>query len=82
MFVDVEIVSVTAVALDSVVTASYIVDVPTDTVLGALANIIFGVVTDIGNDVLADGKTNSFAAVMIDLDFTKVTPLGESRPFW
>ena len=78
---DVEIIFVDTGTLDVVVSASCTVYVLADVVINLLTDIIFGVVTDIGTDVLADENTNVFAAVMIDLDFTKVTPGDKSMLF-
>ena len=76
-----EIIAVATVVLDFAVSTSCSADVLADVVIGALTRAIFGALSDIGPNMLADDNANIFAVVMIALDFTDATPFGESRFF-
>ena len=78
--VDLIVVGVIAIALKLVVSVSYTVGVPAARAFGlfkdALADVIVGILTTIGVEVLADGNTNAFAVAMAALEFPVSTPLG------
>ena len=78
------VVGVIVFALRLVVSVSYTVGVPAARAFGlfkdAVADVIVGILTTIGVEVLADGNTNAFAVAMAALEFPVPTPLeGFSR---
>ena len=81
MLEDMEIIVVTAVviALESVVSVSYIVDVLTDVIVDVLSGIMIDGMSDIDVGVLADVNVKLLTAVIIVLDFV-TAPSEEAIP--